>query len=96
LQWLVLFMGCAVFGAVVDERTTVMCCWSLHVCCVLAGQFFEHVVLRNSRPPLPPLMPEDYSLLLTSCWAIEPGERPSIAAVLDCLKLMIQERQLGE
>uniref|UniRef100_A0A383WBA4 Protein kinase domain-containing protein n=1 Tax=Tetradesmus obliquus TaxID=3088 RepID=A0A383WBA4_TETOB len=58
------------------------------------GQFFEHVVLRNSRPPLPPLMPEDYSLLLTSCWAIEPSERPSIAAVLDCLKLMITERQL--
>jgi hypothetical protein len=39
-------------------------------------------------------MPEDYSLLLTSCWAIDPVERPSIAAVLDCLKLMIQERQL--
>jgi hypothetical protein len=71
------------------------CAWLLFPFIVsCAGQFFEHVVLRNSRPPLPPLMPEDYSLLLTSCWAIDPAERPSIAAVLDCLKLMIQERQL--
>ncbi|KAF6255835.1 kinase-like domain-containing protein [Scenedesmus sp. NREL 46B-D3] len=59
------------------------------------GQFFEQVVLRNNRPPLPPLMPEDYSLLLTSCWAMDPAARPCIAAVLDCLKLMIQERQLN-
>jgi hypothetical protein len=24
------------------------------------GQFFETVVLRNQRPPIPPTMPEDY------------------------------------
>eukprot|EP00882_Tetradesmus_deserticola_P015237 GHRQ01016228.1.p4 GENE.GHRQ01016228.1~~GHRQ01016228.1.p4 ORF type:complete len:103 (+),score=53.17 GHRQ01016228.1:592-900(+) len=59
------------------------------------GQYYEQVVLRNSRPPLPPHMPQDYSLLLTSCWAADPAERPSIAAVLDCLKLLIQERQLN-
>jgi hypothetical protein len=73
----------------------ICCAWLLSSFIFLcAGQLFEHVVLRNSRPPLPPLMPEDYSLLLTSCWAINPAEQPSIAAVLDCLKLMIQERQL--
>lgn len=50
-------------------------------------------MLRNTRPPIPPDMHEDYSLLVTSCWAIEPSQRPSITAVLECLGLMIQERQ---
>jgi hypothetical protein len=30
------------------------------------GQYFEAVVLRNERPPIPPGMPEDYSLLMTT------------------------------
>jgi hypothetical protein len=29
-------------------------------------QYFEAVVLRNERPPIPPDMPEDYSLLMTT------------------------------
>mgnify|MGYP001807372585 CR=1 FL=1 len=27
---------------------------------IVFAQFFETVVLRNQRPPLPPSMPEDY------------------------------------
>jgi hypothetical protein len=27
---------------------------------IVFAQFFETVVLRNQRPPLPPGMPEDY------------------------------------
>ncbi len=46
------------------------------------GQFFEHVVLRQARPPLSPEMPPDYRLLITACWASEPEQRPTAPQVM--------------
>jgi hypothetical protein len=48
-----------------------LCAAFLLTCCAVHrklhyGQYFEAVVLRNERPPIPPDMPEDYSLLMTT------------------------------
>lgn len=42
---------------------------------------------------MPAGMPADYELLMRQCWTAEPGERPSITAVLQCLEAMIAERE---
>jgi hypothetical protein len=57
-------------------------------------QFYEYVVLQHLRPILPAGMPADYQLLMQSCWASSPADRPSIVRVLDCLDAMIEERAL--
>ncbi|KAF8065921.1 MRE11 [Scenedesmus sp. PABB004] len=59
------------------------------------GMFFEQVVLRNARPPVPPDMPDDYAFLMTSAWATEPADRPTARQVLDCLALMLRSRLSG-
>lgn len=46
------------------------------------GQFFETVVLRNQRPPVPPGMPEDYRCVLCGVQrckmvTLDPSPRPS-------------------
>eukprot|EP00775_Hariotina_reticulata_P011713 gene11713-11858_t len=56
------------------------------------GQFFEHVVLRQARPPLPPDMPTDYSLLMTCCWDTEVDKRPPAAVINGCLEVMAKAR----
>ncbi|WIA14609.1 hypothetical protein OEZ85_003117 [Tetradesmus obliquus] len=57
------------------------------------GQFYNAIVVQGARPPVPPDMPSDYALLMQSCWAAEPGERPGISRVLQCLDSMIKERR---
>lgn len=63
-----------------------------------AGQFFECIVLKNMRPNVPEDMPRDYSLLMLSCWATNPADRPSADRLLDCISLMLQDRrdELGD
>lgn len=58
-----------------------------------AGQFFECIVLKNMRPNVPEDMPRDYSLLMLSCWATNPTDRPTADRLLECLQMMLQERQ---
>lgn len=50
------------------------------------------VVLEHSRPAVPDDMPEDYTCLMTHCWAEDPNDRPTAGVVLHCLQLMVQER----
>jgi hypothetical protein len=38
-------------------------------------------------------MPTDYQLLMRQCWSTDPAQRPSVDVVLQCLQLMIDERQ---
>jgi hypothetical protein len=54
--------------------------------------YLAQVVLEHSRPPIPPDMPEDYSCLMSHCWAEEPNDRPTASVVAHCLQLMISER----
>uniref|UniRef100_A0A383WIW4 Protein kinase domain-containing protein n=1 Tax=Tetradesmus obliquus TaxID=3088 RepID=A0A383WIW4_TETOB len=57
------------------------------------GQFYNAIVVQGARPPVPPDMPSDYALLMQRCWAAEPGERPGISNLLQCLDPMIKERR---
>ncbi|WIA28307.1 hypothetical protein OEZ86_010858 [Tetradesmus obliquus] len=47
-------------------------------------------VVAGERPPLPEEAPEEYSLLMTSCWCADPRQRPSFEQVVECLGLMLQ------
>ncbi|KAF8056875.1 hypothetical protein HT031_006219 [Scenedesmus sp. PABB004] len=58
-----------------------------------SAQVFEAIMLRGERPPLPPGAPADVAALLGHCWAADPGDRPSAAAVLECLCHMIAARR---
>jgi hypothetical protein len=66
----------------------------LYNCHPLCLQFYDYVVLQHLRPIVPADMPADYELLMESCWAASPSDRPSIVRVLDCLDAMIEERAL--
>jgi hypothetical protein len=50
-------------------------------------------VLKNMRPNVPEDMPRDFSLLMMSCWATNATDRPSADRLLECLQMMLQERQ---
>jgi hypothetical protein len=45
------------------------------------------------RPNVPEDMPRDYSLLMLSCWATSPADRPTADRLLELLQMMLQERQ---
>lgn len=49
-------------------------------------------MLQNMRPNIPDDMPRDYSLLMLSCWATNPTDRPSAERLIELLQMMIQER----
>lgn len=49
--------------------------------------------MKNMRPNVPEDMPRDYSLLMLSCWATSPADRPSADRLLELLQMMLQERQ---
>uniref|UniRef100_A0A383W352 Protein kinase domain-containing protein n=1 Tax=Tetradesmus obliquus TaxID=3088 RepID=A0A383W352_TETOB len=57
------------------------------------GQFFEYICLRNLRPLMPADAPKDYAILMESCWAADPANRPKAERVVECLRYMIVERQ---
>ncbi|WIA34800.1 hypothetical protein OEZ86_013102 [Tetradesmus obliquus] len=57
------------------------------------GQFFEYICLRNLRPLMPADAPKDYAILMESCWAADPANRPKAERVVECLVYMIVERQ---
>ncbi|KIY95200.1 hypothetical protein MNEG_12761 [Monoraphidium neglectum] len=46
------------------------------------GEVVEHVLLRGSRPPVLPVMPQAYAKLMTRCWSAAPGDRPTFDTVL--------------
>lgn len=54
------------------------------------------VVICDARPAVPPEMPDDYQLLMASCWSSGPDERPSVDMLLHCIELMVQDRQQGK
>lgn len=47
---------------------------------------------RDLFPACFPRRPRDYSLLMLSCWATDPADRPSADRLLDVLQMMLQER----
>ncbi|KAF6251427.1 kinase-like domain-containing protein [Scenedesmus sp. NREL 46B-D3] len=53
------------------------------------GAVVERVVIQKQRPPIPDDMPDEYSLLMSSCWDAEPNNRPSFSQIATCLELMI-------
>jgi sterile alpha motif and leucine zipper-containing kinase AZK len=53
------------------------------------GAVVERVVIQKQRPPIPEDMPDEYSLLMSSCWDAEPEKRPSFSQIVACLELMI-------
>lgn len=46
-------------------------------------------VVNGARPPVPAGMPESYQLLMCSCWAQDPVQRPDFDQVGRCLLLML-------
>ncbi len=57
------------------------------------GEIIERVVLHDERPPIPEDAPDDYVLLMSSCWAAKPKARPTFEAVRQCLDIMLQQRR---
>jgi hypothetical protein len=55
------------------------------------GEVYQTVAIEGRRPPPPAGAPEGYSLLMRACWAADPAERPSFAAVVPCLDLLQRE-----
>jgi hypothetical protein len=53
------------------------------------GAVVERVVIQKQRPPVPEDMPDEYSLLMSSCWDAEPNNRPSFSQIATCLEIMI-------
>jgi hypothetical protein len=54
------------------------------------AEVIQTVALEGKRPPIPPDSPEEYSLLMSSCWAADAAERPSFESILTCINLMLQ------
>lgn len=57
------------------------------------GAIIERVALMGERPAVPPGTPEDFSLLMCSCWSADPEQRPTFDQVMRCLDIMITSRQ---
>jgi serine/threonine protein kinase len=55
------------------------------------GEIYQAVALEGLRPPPPKGAPAGYALLMRACWAQEPAERPSFAAIVHCLDLLARE-----
>uniref|UniRef100_A0A383WP55 Protein kinase domain-containing protein n=1 Tax=Tetradesmus obliquus TaxID=3088 RepID=A0A383WP55_TETOB len=53
------------------------------------GTVVERVVIQKQRPTIPDDMPQEYSLLMSTCWDAEPTSRPSFQQIARCLELMI-------
>uniref|UniRef100_A0A383VPR0 Protein kinase domain-containing protein n=1 Tax=Tetradesmus obliquus TaxID=3088 RepID=A0A383VPR0_TETOB len=67
--------------------------WELFTASSAFKGHFGNVVQRvvaGERPPLPEEAPEEYTLLMTSCWCADPRQRPSFKQVVECLGLMLQ------
>jgi hypothetical protein len=45
------------------------------------GAIIEHVALLGERPPMPEGAPEDFRLLMSSCWHADPQQRPAFDQV---------------
>jgi hypothetical protein len=57
------------------------------------GEVVERVGIQSERPLIPDYVPEDYALLMRSCWAEMPGARPNFKQVEDCLNIMLAQVQ---
>ncbi|KXZ51145.1 hypothetical protein GPECTOR_13g632 [Gonium pectorale] len=53
-----------------------------------AGRILHAVMLRGSRPPLPPWLPPAYAAIVQACWAQAPRDRPSFAAIVEQLEAL--------
>ncbi|WIA33471.1 hypothetical protein OEZ86_006600 [Tetradesmus obliquus] len=53
------------------------------------GAVVERVVVRGERPKVPADMPNEYSLLMRSCWDGDAAKRPNFAQVITCLELLL-------
>jgi hypothetical protein len=45
------------------------------------GAIIEHVALMGERPPVPEGAPEDFCLLMSSCWHADAQQRPAFDQV---------------
>ena len=54
------------------------------------AEVIQTVALEGKRPHIPPDAPEEYALLMRSCWAADAAERPSFESILTCINLMLQ------
>lgn len=45
------------------------------------GAIIERVALMGERPSVPSGAPEDYALLMCSCWSADPEQRPTFDQV---------------
>ena len=45
------------------------------------GAIIENVALVGKRPPIPEQAPDDFCLLMESCWQQDPLQRPTFADV---------------
>jgi hypothetical protein len=71
------------------HNTTVACCaavWELLTARVAFkglhyGAIIEHVALMGERPPMPEGTPEDFRLLMSSCWHADAQQRPAFDQV---------------
>ena len=82
-------MSCAPLAAAVWELITGSVAFGrMHY-----GEVVERVGLQGERPPFPEQTPEEYSLLMSSCWGENPSARPSFEQVAECLNLMVASVQ---
>jgi hypothetical protein len=57
------------------------------------GEVVERVGLQGERLPIPEHTPEEYALLMGSCWSENPAARPTFLQVSECLNLMVASVQ---
>ncbi|KAF8065521.1 STY13 [Scenedesmus sp. PABB004] len=57
------------------------------------GQLLQTVVVDGLRPYVSSCIPDDYALLMCRCWAKSPAQRPSAEQLLECLQLMLDDRE---
>lgn len=52
---------------------------------------FLEAVIGGLRPSIPSGCPKKYGNLINACWALSPHDRPTFAAIIDRLQIMLSE-----
>jgi hypothetical protein len=77
---------CNIHAAVWELLTGRMAFKGLHY-----GAIIEHVALMGERPPVPEGAPEDFCLLMSSCWHADAQQRPAFDQVGAGFMLVLQQ-----